>query len=381
MIKKNRVFVKGIYQTKFDELWNCSFKDLLLEAGEGVIKEAKIDRSEIEAVYVASMLSDRINDQGHLGAFLSGGLGINCPAIRIEAACASGGLAVRKAFLDVATGAYETVLVVGVEKMTDACTGEITAALMAATDEEESFLGLTFPAIYALMAQAYKDRFGLKEEELAAVAVKNHFHGSLNPKAQFQKEITVAEVLKSRKVCPPLKILDCSPVTDGAAAIILSRKKGIVEILGGGVATDYLSLAKRKSFYELESTRRAMKKALLETGIKHQDIDLLEVHDCFTIAEIMALEDLGFYESGEGKKAALKGETYLEGKLPVNTSGGLKACGHPIGATGVKQIVEMVTQLEGKAGKRQVKDAKIGLCHNVGGSGGTAVVQILKGND
>lgn len=373
-----RVFVQSIYQTQFGELWEHSFKDLLVEAACGALREAKILPEQVEAVFVGSMLADRVSEQGHLGAFLSGELGLSCPAVRIEAACASGGLAVREGFLFVSSGVYETILVVGVEKMTDACLPEVTSGLMGATDEQEALFGFTFPSLYALMAQAYQEKYGLAEEEMAAVAVKNHYHGSLNGKAQYQKRLSVDEVLASRVVSSPLKILDCSGITDGAAAIVLSSKKGKIQILGGGVATDSLSLSKRKKFYSIPASQKAMGKALKESGIRPDEIDLAEVHDCFTIAEIIALEDLGFYKEGKGRGAAVKRETYFDGRLPVNTSGGLKACGHPVGATGVKQIVEVATQLQGKAGKRQVKNAKVGLCHNVGGSGGTAVVQILK---
>ncbi|KPJ70539.1 hypothetical protein AMJ51_01560 [Microgenomates bacterium DG_75] len=375
-----KVFIKGAYQTHFGELWEKSFGNLLVEAGQGALKEARVEPQEIEAVFVGSMLAEKIVEQGHLGAFLSSELGLTCPAVRIEAACASGGLAVREGFLSLLSGEYETVLVAGVEKMTDACSAEVTSGLMGATNGEEGSTGFTFPSIYALMAQAYQDKYGLTDRELAAVAVKNHFHGSLNGKAHYQNKISLDEVLSSDFICEPLKLYDCSGITDGAAAVVLSRKKGAVEILGSGVATDSLTLAGRKRFYSIEASKGAMAEALNMAGIKRDKIDLAEVHDCFTIAEIMALEDLGFYSLGQGKRAAVKKETYFNGELPINTSGGLKACGHPVGATGVKQIVEVVTQLKGQADKRQVKRAEIGLCHNVGGSGGTAVVHILTRN-
>lgn len=372
-----KVFIKGVYQTSFGELWDKSFGDLLVEAGQGALKNARMEPGGIEAVFVGSMLAERVVEQGHLGAFLSSELGINCPAVRIEAACASGGLAVREGFLSLLSGEYETVLVAGVEKMTDACSPEVTTGLMGATNGEEGAMGFTFPAIYALMAKAYQDKYGLTDRELAGVAVKNHYHGSLNGKAHYQKRITLDEALSSDIICEPLRLYDCSGITDGAAAVVLTRKKGGIEILGSGVATDSLTLSGRKRFYSIEASKGAMAKALKMAGIKREEIDLAEVHDCFTVAEIMALEDLGFYKEGKGKRVALKKESYFDGKLPINTSGGLKACGHPVGATGVKQIVEVVNQLKGKAGKRQVKRAKIGLCHNVGGSGGTAVVHLL----
>jgi acetyl-CoA C-acetyltransferase len=372
-----KVFVKGVYQTDFGELWDQSFGDLLVAAGQGALKEARVEPREIEAVFVGSMLAERVVEQGHLGAYLSSEMGLNCPAVRIEAACASGGLAVREGFLSLLSGEYETVLVAGVEKMTDACSPELTSGLMGATNGDEGSHGFTFPSIYALMAKAYQDEYGLTEEELAAVAVKNHYHGSLNEKAHYQKRISLKEAMTSEIICEPLRLYDCSGVTDGAAAVVLSRKKGPVVILGSGVATDSLTLSGRKKFSSIAATQEAMVKALKMAEIKREMIDLAEVHDCFTIGEIMALEDLGFYERGKGKRAALKRETYFNGKLPINPSGGLKACGHPVGATGVKQIVEVVNQLNGQAGKKQVKKATVGLCHNVGGSGGTAVVHLL----
>jgi acetyl-CoA C-acetyltransferase len=372
-----KVFIKGVYQTDFGELWDQSFGDLLVTAGQGALKEARVEPREIEAVFVGSMLAERVVEQGHLGAYLSSEMGLNCPAVRIEAACASGGLAVREGFLSLLSGEYETVLVAGVEKMTDACSPEVTSGLMGATNGEEGAHGFTFPAIYALMARAYQDEYGLSEKELAAVAVKNHYHGSLNKKAHYQKRISLKEAMTSEMICKPLRLYDCSGVTDGAAAVVLSRKKGPAVILGSGVATDSLTLSGRKRFSSIAASQEAMAKALKMAEIKKEMIDLAEVHDCFTIAEIIALEDLGFYGRGKGKKAALKRETYFNGRFPINPSGGLKACGHPVGATGVKQIVEVVNQLNGQAGKRQVKKATIGLCHNVGGSGGTAVVHLL----
>jgi acetyl-CoA C-acetyltransferase len=379
-LKNKPVYIQGAYQTHFGELWEKSFGDLLVEAGQRVLKEARMEPGEIEAVFVGSMLSERVVEQGHLGAFLSSELGLNCPAVRIEAACASGGMAIRQGFLSLQSGLYQTVLVVGVEKMTDACTPEVTAGLMGATNGDEGASGFTFPALYALMAKAYQEKYGLTDQELAAVAVKNHYHGSLNNKAHFNQAVSLAQVLASDFVCEPLRLFDCSGITDGAAAAVLSTKKGPVEIIGSGVATDSLTLSGRKKLFSVESTKGAMKSALKMAGIKREAIDLVEVHDCFTIAEIIALEDLGFYSPGRGRKAALKRETYFNRQLPVNTSGGLKACGHPVGATGVKQVVEVVTQLKEKAGQRQVKKAEIGLCHNVGGSGGTAVIHLLARN-
>jgi acetyl-CoA C-acetyltransferase len=238
-----------------------------------------------------------------------------------------------------------------------------------------------------MLARAHMDTYNTTEEQMAAVAVKNHFHASLNPNAQFHALLTVDKVMKSACVADPLKLLDCSPISDGAAAVIITsdkkqvtRNKKNIEIAASAVATDTLGLAQRKSLSELAATKRAAGQAYARAGIKPEDADIAEVHDCFTIAEIYAMEDLGFYAKGDAAGAIERGETTLgkTNKLVVNPSGGLKGCGHPVGATGVKQVVELVDQLLGRAGVRQVEGIKIGLAHNVGGSGATAVVHILK---
>jgi len=253
--------------------------------------------------------------------------------------------------------------------------------LMGAASEAERQAGLTFVGLYALMARVYFEKFKASKDDLAYVAIKNHRHASLNPKAQYSFPVELETVLKSSCVASPLHLFDCSPITDGAAGAILSgeiNNKRDVVLLSSQMATDSVALAARESLVELKATKLASTKAYQEVGMKPEELDLAEVHDCFSIAEIMAVEDLGFCQKGEGFKKIKAGEFDLGGRLPVNLSGGLKACGHPVGATGVKQIVEVVTQLRGEAGQRQVKNAQIGLTHNVGGSGGTAVVSILK---
>ena len=246
-------------------------------------------------------------------------------------------------------------------------------------------MGATFPALYALIARAYMHSFGATEESLAQVAVKNHKHAVNVPYAQYRREITLEQVMQSKEVASPLKVLDCSPITDGAAAVVLaplemaySYTKKPVEIVASAHATDAISLHDRKSLVELEATKNAASQAYKQAGISPKDVDVAEVHDCFTIAEIVATEDLGFFEKGQGWRAVVEGDTTFGGKIPINTSGGLKAAGHPVGATGVKQAAEITLQLQGRAHGRQVKDAEIGLTHNVGGSGGTAVIHIFK---
>lgn len=367
------ITITGAYQTKFGELWDQSLEDLIVESGQGAMAAAKTKK--IDLVIVANMLAE----QNHLGALAVQLLGLPpVPALRIEAACASGGVALHQAVMTIKSGQAENVLVIGAEKMTDKSNGAVAAALMGAASEQERQAGLTFVGLYALMARVYFDKFRLNKNDLAYVAVKNHRHASRNPKAQYPFPVDLETVLKSSCVASPLHLFDCSPITDGAAAVIVSNQAGGVEISASQIATDSVSLTERESLTELKATKIACQKAYTEAGIGPADIDLAEVHDCFSIAEIMAVEDLGFCQKGEGAKKIRSGEFDHDGRLPVNLSGGLKACGHPVGATGIKQIVELVTQLQGKAGERQIKQAKIGLAHNVGGSGGTAVVNILR---
>jgi acetyl-CoA C-acetyltransferase len=273
-------------------------------------------------------------------------------------------------------------MVGGTEKMTDIKGTGAIAALMGAGDQEwESSIGLTFTGLYALMARAYMSKYGLTREELALVPVKNHKHGLNNPFAQFNYEITVDQVLRSSMIADPLRLLDCSPITDGSAALILASDEAAksfenpIWVLGSGQASDTLALHNRKSVTEIVSAQIAAKKAYEKSGLKHDDIDVAEVHDCFSIEEILAYEDLGFAEKGRGKELLINRETEIGGRIPVNTDGGLKL-GHPVGATGIKQIIEIARQLRGDA-FNQVKNARIGLTHNIGGTGATALVHIF----
>lgn len=381
------VEILGAANTKFGELWNKSPRDLAKEAVNAAVREANIDLNDIDAVFVGNMLSSALGGQDHLGAFFAEEFGLCVPAMKVEGACASGGLAMHAGFLAVNSGFYDTVLVLGVEKMTDHKPEEVAAALMGAGCDAEREAGATFPALYALMARAHMEKYKTTEEELAAVAVKNHYHASLNSHAQFTNTITIGQVLESSMIASPLKLLDCSPITDGAAAVILSKNKKKktkdkknkqIFVAASCVATDSLGLAQREDITTIKASLQAGKQAYKTTGVTPADIDVAEVHDCFTIAEIIAMEDLGFFPRGQAAKAIKMGKTRLGGKPVVNTSGGLKASGHPVGATGVKQVVEIYHQLKGTAGRKQVDGAKIGLTHNVGGSGATAVVHILK---
>ena len=382
-----RVAIIGAGITKFGEHWEKGFRELVVEAGIKAVEDAKISGENITAGYVGTMASGKLIGQEHVGALIADYMGLNpIPITRVEGACASGSLALRQGVMAVASGMHDIVVVGGVEKMTDLGTGGVSDALGGAGDQEwELFLGATFPGLYALMAKRHMHEFGTTEEMMASVAVKNHKHGSKNPYAQFQKEITMDDVLNSKMVADPLRVFDCSPITDGAAAVVLapleiaeSYTKKPVEISASGQASDTIALDNREKLSEISATRIAAEKAYARAGITAKDVDVAEVHDCFTIAEIMAIEDLGFFKKGEGGKASLEGKTTFGGDVVVNTSGGLKSCGHPVGATGIKQAVEISWQLRGDAGERQVKDAEIGLSHNVGGSGATAVVHVYK---
>jgi len=375
----------GYYTTQFGELWEKSLFDLVGDAINGVLKDSSMDISEIDAIYFSNMLGGVLENNLHAGAKIADMFGLHIPIFRSEAACASGGVALHLAHEYVNNQKGKTAIVLGAEKMTDVQPEIITQGLMSAASGEEQECGLTFPGLYALMARSYMDTFGYERKHLASVAVKNHAHGVLNPKAHFRREISLDQALRSSTVAEPLGLLDCSPVSDGASAIILSSdpkriKKGkSVAILSSQIATDSISLLQRKSLTEIQATQIAAKKAFIEAKIKPSEIQIAEVHDCFTIAELLAMEDLGFWKKGEAGKRAFEYETLLSnnGPLIVNTSGGLKASGHPIGATGIKQAGELYLQLIGKADKRQVENVKYGLAHNVGGSGGTAVVTIL----
>lgn len=381
-----KINILGTATTKFGELWDSSPRELAREAMSNALGASGLKPSQIDALFVGNMLSGILGNQTNLASLIAEELGTpQIPAFRIEGACASGGLALHNAINSLNSGKYKTVLVLGLEKMTDHSQDEITSALSAAGSDEERMAGLTFPGIYALMAKAYMQEYGVDEETLAAVSVKNHYHGSFNSKAQFQSVITVSDVMKSPKVADPLKLLDCSPVSDGAAAVVITsdislKVKKEVSIIASEVATDTLALYTRKSFTSLSAVVGASQKAYLAAKLKPSQIDVAEIHDCFSISEAIAVEDLGFASRGEGAKDIASGRmTLFKGKIITNPSGGLKACGHPVGATGIKQIVEIAEQLRGEAGKRQVKGAKIGLTHNVGGSGAVAAIHILEG--
>jgi len=343
-------------------------------------------KRDIKALFVGHM-GESYEHQGHTGATLADWAGLTpVPAVRTEAACSSSGVALRQGILALLSGLYDVVMVGGVEKMTHRATADVTEFLAMASDFPfEQWNGMTFPSLFALMATAHMHRYGTTEQQLALVAVKNHRHGSLNPKAHMQKEITLEQALTSRVIAWPLKLFDCSLITDGASCLVLTKpelaKKFTdmpVHIIGSGQASGSIGLYEREDFTTLDAAKLAAREAYKMAEVEPREIDVAEVHDCFTIAEIIAYEDLGFCQPGRGGKLVDEGATTLEGEIPVNTSGGLKSKGHPVGATGTAQAYEIYLQLTGQAERRQVKDAEIGLAHNVGGSGATATVHIFK---
>ena len=373
--------------SEFGRRNNVYARELFSEAASEAFERCpNLDpKKDVKALFVGHM-GEGYEHQGHTGPTMADWTGLlPCASVRTENACASSGVALRLGAISVLSGLYDVVMVGGVEKMTHRTTAEVIEYLAMASDYPfEQWNGMTFPGLYALMATAHMNRFGTTECQLAQVAVKNHKHGALNPKAHMRKEITLDQVLTSRVIAWPLKLFDCSLITDGASCAILTKpdlaKKFTdtpVHILGSGQASDAIGLYERDELTSLKATKLAAKQAYQMAGVEPKDINLAEVHDCFTIAEIIAYEDLGFCKTGKGGKLVEEGATTLGGRLPVNTSGGLKSKGHPVGATGVAQAYEIFLQLTGQAGKRQVNGAECGLAHNIGGSGGTAIVHIF----
>lgn len=368
--------------SRFGEVWEAGLRDLFAEAALLALDGAKADH--VDSMVVGCMAGGPFVGQEHLGPILARQIGhAGVPVARVESACASGGVALRTAFHEVASGASDLVLAAGVEKMNDGA--DVTDVLAMASDREwEAYHGVTFPGLYAMIARAHMTTHGTTEEDLAWVAVKNHRHGKSNPKAQFRREVTVDDVLASSPVAEPLRLLHCSPVTDGAAAVLLCPLEHAgrytdrpVKILGSGFATSSMALSDRDDPAWLDAVALAAERAYTAAGIGPTDLDVVEVHDCFSIAEICCIEALGLVERGRGGAAARTGETALGGRIPVNTSGGLKSKGHPVGATGIAQAVEIVEQLRGESGERQVQGASIGLAQNMGGSGASSVVHLF----
>jgi len=382
----NRVAIAGVGMAKFGELWDKNIRDLSLEAGMYAIFDAGVPGSDIDGMVIGNMSAGRFTGQEHLGALAvdMGGLG-DIPAYSVEAACASGSAAVRQAYMAIKSGEHDVMLVLGSEKMSDVNQTEAMNTISVASDWEwEGMFGATFPALYAFMARRHMHEFGTTEEHLALPTVKNHANAVHNEFAQFQKAVPLEVVMRSGLLADPLRVLHSSPVTDGAAGLVMCRedlaKKYTdtpVYIESSEQRSDTLALHDRKSITTMDAVVTSTRAALKEANLEITDIDVLELHDSFSIGEIILTEDVGICPKGEGGKTLEEGITEIGGKFPVNTSGGLKARGHPVGATGVAQIVEIALQLRGDADKRQVDGAEKGLAVNIGGTGATSIVHII----
>ena len=375
------VRIAGAASTAFGKSGR-GLRDLAGEAARGAMADAGVEPGDIDAVYVGCFSPANFCNQEHVGPLVAEAAGVTgVPATRLEGACASGSLAVAAATHAIEARAHRTVLVVGVEAMTGLAGPFVTRALAMAGDwEKEGRHGLSFPGVFAMMARCHMAQHGTTREQLAAVAVKAHENALTNPKAHFHRRISFDDVVSARTVADPLTVLDCAPVSDGAAAMVLSGVDGPsgphdVRLAAVAQASDTLSVLARADLTSFAATRRAAADAYATTGLAPADVDLVEVHDCFTIAEIIAIEDLGFFRPGEGGPAVLEQRTSVEGDLPVNVGGGLKAKGHPVGATGVAQLVDSALRLRGA--DERFPNAEVALTHNVGGSGATAVVSVL----
>jgi acetyl-CoA C-acetyltransferase len=380
------VAVIGAGKTRFGAFPDRDLRSLAVEAGEKCLQNGHVKPSQVEAFYLGNFAGPSFTGQNHLAPYISTALGIHeVPATRFEAACASSGSAFFHAVSGVGSGLYDLVMVLGVEKMTSQPTPRVTEILASAGDcSGEIRAGSTFPSLFAMIARRHMHDFGTKREHLAAVAVKNHANGALNPDAHLRKVITLEQALAGKPVADPLNLYDCSLISDGAAAVIITaadRARDFsdkpVRVLGIAQASDYLALDQKADITTFPAVRAASRKAYKMAGVEPADIEFGELHDCFTIAEIIALEDLGFVPRGQGGPCSAAGYTARAGGKPMNTSGGLKSKGHPVGATGVAQICDLVQQIRCEAGDRQLARHSLGLAENLGGSGASCVVTIL----
>ena len=382
------VSIIGVGDTRFGELWDKSFRELILQAGMEALSDCELTATEIDALYIGNMSAGSMVAQEHVGALIADYSGMtrdHTPAVRIEAGGASGGMALAQGIMAVASGSHDFVMVGGVEKMTDVGDARIEEILMEEADQEwEATFGATFASLHGIIAKLYMKKYGMTKEELSSIPVKNHLHGSMNPKAQFQRPIKIEMAMGAPMVADPLGVFDCAPLSDGASAVILcpsNRAKKFqekpIKVLASTQATDTLALHNRRDITTMDATVIAGKRAYATAKIRPADIDVAEVHDNYSISEVLATEDLQFFTKGEGAKAALDGRSSIGGDVAINTSGGLKAKGMPVGAVGISQAVEVVRQLQGDVGDRQVEDAKYGLTQNVGGTGATVAVHIF----
>ncbi len=378
------VAILGIGMTPVDEHWNRSLRDLAAEAVILALNDAQ--RESVDALYVGNMLSGLISQQENLGTLIADWAGLrHTEAVKIEAACSSGAAAVRQAVIAVASGFIDSAIAVGVEKMTEAKGSEVTAALATAADADyEVAHGVSFVALNALIMQRYMHEYGWQHKDFAAFSINAHHNALTNPYARLQEEIDEQDYAKAKMIAYPINLLDASPTGDGAAAVLIVPKeslhrngKPIIKIAGSAAATDSIAIHDRKDPLWLKAAEISARKAYAQAGVEPKDIDFFELHDAFSIMSALSLEACGFVERGQGPRLALEGQITLGGRLPITTMGGLKARGHPVGATGVYQIAEAVLQLRGSAGQNQVADAKIGMTQNIGGSGSNIITHIL----
>jgi len=363
----------GFGQTRFGEWWGKGIKDLMAEATNAALDAAPCTALDIDLIIVGNMLAETLNGQAHLSALASTLLPHRPPALRVESACGSGAFALHTASAMLESGRARTVLVIGVEKMTDASADEAADALMGAADaEKDRPSGITFPGIFGLVAARYMHDYGLQRDELSLVSAVHHRQATENPFAQFRSEISPETISKSPLIADPLRLLDCSPISDGAAACILSTAfQSDLRLVASQIATDALSLADREELTSFAANRDASERAYLEANIRPKDIEVLETHDCFSIAALINLEDLGFAEPGEAISIYRNLYDGIPGTLAVNRSGGLKACGHPVAATGIKQLIDTGKQL-------RASNSRFGMAHNFGGVCATCAVHVLE---
>lgn len=380
------VAVLGIGQTKVEEQWDLSLRELAGEAVLSALADAGVNAAE--GIFVGNMMSGAANHQQHLGTYIADWVGLrHAEALHIEAACGSGAAAFRSALMAVASGVLDIAVAVGVEKMTDSPSNEVTAELATASDADwEASQGISFVALNALIMRRYMHEYGWQREHFAPFSINAHANGAHNPFARFQEPISETAYKKAPVVADPINILDASPMGDGAAAAILvpasmlHRGPGrrIIKVVGSAAATDTIAVHSRREPLWLSASERSARQAYSQAGIEPADIDLFEAHDAFTIMAALSLEASGFADRGQGPRLALEGEIKPAGRIPIATRGGLKARGHPVGATGMYQIVEVVTQLRCQAGGSQVEDAMVGMAQNIGGSGSNIITHILR---
>lgn len=381
-----KLAILGIGQTKVDEHWEKSLRELGGEAAFLAMQDAGMDK--VDALFVGNMLSPMISGQNQLGAFFSDWIGLwHQESVKIEAACGSGAAAFRSALMAVASGDIESALVVGVEKMTDKAGRDVTAALATAADADyELEQGVSFVGINALVMRRYIHEFGWKHEDFAPFSINAHANAMHNPYARLHEKVTIEKFERSSMVATPINLLDASPVGDGAAAAIIVPAEKVLRqprviISGSAAATDSIGVHSRKDPMFLNAAYQSSRRAYEMAGLGPGDIDFFELHDAFSIMSALSLEACGFAERGQGVRLGLENKIHPGGNLPICTRGGLKARGHPVGATGMYQIVETAQQLRGECGPTQVDGARVGMAQNIGGSGATIITHILSRDD